>query len=92
MSEDSDPLDAIFSQIKQARDEMKLKAHLAGMDVQSEFKNLEEKLREVEELKPVIEKAEGAERSARDAAVETLDHVALELAKGYQKLREKLTQ
>ena len=48
MNEENDALDKAFSFIKQHRDELKLKMHLAGKDAKDEWEKLEVKWREVE--------------------------------------------
>ena len=97
MSEEqnSDPLDEIFSFIKQQRDELKLKMHLAEKDAQDEFAKLEEKWKEIEQhtepLKGAVTEAAGAAgEQAKKVAGAAGEVAARELKDGYEKLRKLL--
>lgn len=84
-----------ISQIKQQRDEIRLKLHLAGREARDEWEKLETRWEEVEgKLQPlsgaVHEAAGAAGEHARKVAGAALDVVAGELHAGYARLRRKL--
>jgi hypothetical protein len=92
---DQDPLDDIFSAIKQQRDELKLKMHLGKADAKDEWEKLERKWQEVgERAEPltgaVKESAETVGEQAKNVAGAASEVVARELKDGYEKLRKLL--
>jgi len=95
MTEETDPLDEVFSFIKQQRDELKLKMHLAEKDAQDEWDKLEKKFTDVRKhAEPlsgaVTEAAAAAGEQAKNVAAAAKDLAARELKVGYEKLRKLL--
>jgi hypothetical protein len=74
--------DKILEQLKQKRDELRLKMHLAGKDAGDEWEELEEKLRKF------ADKAEL--RRSGDGVSEALQGLGKELKDGYERLRRAL--
>lgn len=92
MSEDNDPLDETYRFLKQRRDELKLRMHLAEKDARDEFERLEEKWKDLErEAEPlsgaVRDAAESAESQAKSLTSAALEVAARDLKSGYDKLQ-----
>lgn len=95
MNEEKDPLDEVFSFIKQQRDELKLKMHLAEKDAQDEWVKLEGKWKEIEQhaepLKGAVTEAAGAAGDqAKNVANAASEVAAREIKDGYAKIRKLL--
>ncbi len=97
MTEQSDSLDEATRFIKQKRDELKLKMHLAGNDAQDEWDALESKWQEfAREMQPLSD----AFKEAGQAAGEQAGKVASaaeqvtppEVKEGFEKLRSELKE
>ncbi len=79
--------------LKQQRDELKLKIHLAGREAKDEWERLEKEWEDMQEsLEPLKEAVEEAASSAGEQA-EKVKAVAVEVApdklkNGYEKLRK----
>lgn len=92
MSEENDRLDELYRYLKQQRDELRLRMHLAGKDAKDEFSRLEVKWKELEQkAEPLAdaakEAAEEAQAQAKSVASAALDVAARELKSGYEKLQ-----
>ena len=90
-----DPLDDVFKFIKQQRDEMKVKMHLAQADAKDEWAKLEAQWKEVEKRTEPLAGAvkEGAEAvgdQAKNVAEAASEVAARELKEGYERLRKLL--
>lgn len=72
-----DTLEKLLDELRQQRDELKLKLHLAKADARDEFAELEKKF---EHLRSKVEAA-GADAS------DVASNVADELRKGYERIR-----
>jgi predicted nucleic acid-binding Zn-ribbon protein len=80
-----DTLQKLLDELRQQRDELKLKLHLAKADARDEFAELEKKF---EHLRSRLEAA-GAEAGDVAGNVGTaLAGVAEELRKGYERIRQ----
>ena len=95
MTNETDPLDEVFSFIKQQRDELKLKMHLAKKDAQDEWDKLEAKFDKAQKLTEplsgaVAEAAETAGEQTKNVASAAKEVAARELKEGYEKLRKLL--
>ena len=76
-AEDKDPIDALVRMLKQQRDELKLKMHLAGKDAQDEWEKLEQRWKEVEEwAEPLTTATKEAADKASEAAKSAAEHAA----------------
>jgi predicted nuclease with TOPRIM domain len=97
MNEEKDHLDELYRFIKQQRDELRLRMHLAGKDAKDEYARLEAKWKELEEkAEPLAEAAKeaarDAEAQAKSVASTALDTAARELKSGYEKLQAFLRE
>ena len=80
-------MEAIVGKLKQQRDELAVKIHLAGKDAQDEWDALEQKWNELNaEAKPVTDAAGETAKNVGSA----LDLVADELKAGYDRIRKAL--
>ena len=69
-------IDAIVAELQTFRDEVRVRIHLAGMDLKDTWKDVESRIEELERQKPE------ATQKVRDAAAE--------LRRAYRSLRDKL--
>ncbi|NNC90134.1 MAG: hypothetical protein HKN82_16880 [Akkermansiaceae bacterium] len=86
---------SILGFLRQQRDELKLKVHLAGKEAQAEWERLEGRWHEIEEraepLTGAVKEAAGeAGDQARKVTGAAIDVAAKELKSGYEKLRKLL--
>ncbi len=87
MSESKSNLDRLVASLKQERDELKLKMHLAGMDAKSEYDRLSGKCDELsEQFDPV---KDAVEESAENLFA-ALGLFADELKVGFQRVRKAI--
>ncbi len=84
MAEDKGTLDQLGDELKQIRDEIELKLHLASADARDEFAALEKKLEHYRARLDVAGKA--TEEAAEDVG-DALSLLGQEIKKGYQKIR-----
>ncbi len=84
MAEDKGTLDQLGDELKQIRDEIELKLHLASADARDEFAALEKKLEHYRARLDVVGKA--TEEAAEDVG-DALSLLGQEIKKGYQKIR-----
>jgi len=89
MSKKRNALDDVISKLKQERDELKLKMHLASMDAKVEYDRLSRKCDELtDQYEPVKEVVEETAENVLSA----LGLVADELKIGFQRVRKALTE
>lgn len=69
-------IEAILADLQTVRDEIRVRIHLAGMDLQDTWKDVETRIEELERQRPE------ATRKVRDAATE--------LRRAFRSLRDKL--
>lgn len=80
-------------ELQQARDELKLKMHLARKDAQDELDALEAKYAPyLERLEARGKELKGKAAVVSDVAEETMEKVAAELREGLARVRAKLRQ
>ncbi len=84
MAEDKGTLDQLGDELKQIRDEIELKLHLASADARDEFAALEKKLEHYRARLEVVGKA--TEEAAEDVG-DALSLLGNEIKKGYHKIR-----
>ncbi|MDJ0848817.1 MAG: hypothetical protein QNK04_10600 [Myxococcota bacterium] len=87
MPEDKGTLKQIGDELKQLRDEIELKLHLASADARDEFEALEKKLEHYRARLDVVGKA--TEEAAEDVG-DALSMLGDEIRKGYHKIRALL--
>ncbi|MBI4754989.1 MAG: hypothetical protein HY778_06105 [Betaproteobacteria bacterium] len=87
MNEEKSQIDKLFDDLRQQRDELKLKIHLAQADARDEWEALETKW---EQMKPRIEAAgEEAAKASRNV-LSGLEIIGEEIRAGYHRIRERL--
>ena len=87
MADDNRTIEDLGEELKQARDELQVKIHLAAADARDEWDQLEKKWEHFRARAEVIGKT--AEEAAEDVG-EALEVVAEELKRGYKKIRSLL--
>jgi hypothetical protein len=80
-------IDRLIEDLKQARDELGLKMHLAAADARDEWEQLEKKW---EHLNARAKRVGEVAGDAAEDVGEALEIVAGELKKGYERIREML--
>lgn len=92
MSDWSKRIDDLVESVKQQRDELRVQMHLAKADAKDEWERLEKKAdRFLADAESQSKPLRGAvEESARDIG-SALELVGQEIQKGYQRVRERLT-
>ena len=89
MSEQRSMLDDLISTLKQERDELKLKMHLASLDAKDEYDRLSEKCDQLaDEAEPLREAVEDTAENVFTA----LGMVADELKIGFQRVRDAVSE
>lgn len=89
MSDKKSTLEELISGLKQERDELKLKLHLAGMEAKDEYERISGKIDELtEQYEPVSEAVEETAGNVWSA----LSMVADELKAGYQRVRNAMDE
>jgi len=89
MSETGKKLDDLVNTVKQERDELKLRMHLASMEAKDEYDRLSEKCDQLaEEYQPVTD----AVGKTADNLMSALGMVADELKFGFQRVRKALDE
>ena len=78
-------MDRLADELRQQRDELRLKLHLAKAEARDEFERLEKRWDHVRGRLGVIAKEAGA--ASKDVAVATLQ-LLREIKAGYQRVRE----
>ena len=74
--------DELLEELKQRRDEARLKMHLASRELKDEWEELEEKLEDFKSKARLKETGEGVSRA--------LGELGQELADGYRRIRDAL--
>lgn len=82
MTNPNEEIGKVFDQLKQLRDELALKVHLATMDAKDEWQELEQKWSDFESKAKLSETGEGVERA--------LSQLGEELKAGYERIRKAL--
>jgi chromosome segregation ATPase len=89
MSDQKSTLDRLVSEIKQQRDELRLKMHLAGMEAKDEYDRLSGRYDELsKQYEPVSEAVEDTAENLLSA----LSLAAGELKVGFQRVRKALSE
>lgn len=91
MAEKRDNFDDLIETLKQQRDELKLKMHLASLEAKEEFEDLEKKWEQwtaeaKAQSKPLLEVVE---ESAKDVG-SALDLVLDEVKQGYDRIKRQV--
>ena len=87
MANDPKPIAEAVNKLKQMRDELEVKIHLAAADVRDEWDELERKFEHVRgRAERVAEAAEDAAENVGDA----IELAANEVRKGYERIRDLL--
>ena len=89
MSEQQNALDEVINKLKQERDELKLKIHLASMDANDEYERISGK---VDELNDQFEPVKDAVEETADNVFSALGLVADELKAGFQRVRKSISE
>ena len=87
MTDTNEGLDKLIADLKQQRDELALKMHLAKAEARDEWEELEQKWDELQTRLPALREA--ASESAKDVGT-ALGLVAEEIGKAYKRLRGTL--
>jgi hypothetical protein len=87
MAENKRSIDELGEELKQARDELQVKIHLAAADARDEWEQLEKKWEHFRARAEVIGRT--AEEAVEDVG-EALEVVGEELKRGYKKIRSLL--
>ncbi len=90
---EGDALESLIEKLKQQRDELQLKMHLASKEAQDQWAQLEETWQGVQERAEPLssatrEAASAAGEQAKKVTGAALDVAAREIAAGYEKLRK----
>lgn len=76
--------DDLVADLKQKRDELRLKIHLASKDAQDEWEDLEKKMQEFSSRAEFDKTGEGIS--------DALDRFAEELKRGYKRIRDAIKE
>jgi vacuolar-type H+-ATPase subunit D/Vma8 len=76
--------DDLVADLKQKRDELRLKIHLASKDAQDEWEDLEKKMQEFSSRAELDKTGEGIS--------DALDRFAEELKRGYKRIRDAIKE
>lgn len=87
MTYSKEKLEAILAELKQHRDELKLKLHLGKAEAADEWEKLERKYQELKARAGVVLDAAGASAGEVGSALEL---VVEELKNGYRRIRKRL--
>ena len=89
MSEKTNAFDEVIRKLKQERDELSLKIHLASMDAKDDYDRISGK---VDELTDQYEPVKDAMEESAENVLAALGLVADELKVGFQKVRKAITE
>ena len=89
MSEHSNSVEEVIKLLKQERDELKLKIHLASMDAKDDYDRMSEK---VDLLTDQYEPVKGAMEESAENVFAALGLAADELKHGFHRVRKALTE
>lgn len=87
MNDKKDWLDKLVDELKQERDELRVRVHLAKMEASDEWEELEEKMDKLETKAKVVGKATAESAEDIGAAMKTLGR---EIRDGFKKVAGKL--
>lgn len=87
MDDEGRKLDALLEELKQQRDELRLKMHLAKAEVKDEWDALEEKW---EQMKPRLDAAQREAAKTTKNVLAALELGVAELGEGYRRIRDRL--
>ncbi len=87
MNDEGRKLDQLLEDLKQQRDELKLKMHLAKAEVMDEWDVLEQKW---EHMKPRLETVQHEAAKTSKNVLAALELGVEELREGYHRIRDKL--
>ena len=89
MGEQSNRLDDLITSLKQERDELKLKMHLASMEAKDEYERVSGK---VDELTDQYEPVKDAVEETAENVFSALGLVADELKLGFERVRKVISE
>ena len=89
MTDEQNSLDEVIRELKQDRDELKLKMHLAGMDAKDEYERISGKL---DELTQQYEPVKNAVEETAENVFAALGMVADELKFGLNRVRKAIDE
>ncbi|HIE95889.1 MAG: hypothetical protein ABGZ23_07090 [Fuerstiella sp.] len=89
MSEEPGKLESLMSHLRQERDELKLKVHLAEMEAKEEYDRLSGKL---DELTVQYNPVKNAVADSAENVIAALSLAAGEMKNGFQKIRKAITE
>ena len=89
MSETRDALDEVICKLKQERDELKLKVHLASMDGKDDYDRIS---RKVDQLTDQYDPVKDAVEETAENVFSALGLVADELKAGFQRVRKSISE
>lgn len=89
MTEKCSALEEIIARLKQERDELKVKMHLASMDAKDDYERISSK---VDELSDQYEPVKDAVEESAENVFAALGLVADELKAGFQRVRKSITE
>lgn len=87
MSEDRGALESLISTLKQERDALKLKVHLAEMEAKDEFERLSGK---IDELSTQYDPVKQAVSESADSVIAALSLAAGEMKNGFQRVKDAI--
>jgi len=87
MSQTKNDLDRLVEELKQIRDELKVRVHLAAADAKDEWAQLEKKW---DHMRARVERVGDVAEDAAEDVGEALASVGKELKKGYERVRNML--
>jgi len=88
MAEDKNALEELISALRQERDELRLKIHLAGMEGQEEYKRLSAKIDELtKQYEPVSDAMQDTAKNVFSALMLAAD----EMKNGFTRIRKQMT-
>ncbi len=89
MSDDRGSLDSLISTLKQERDALKVKMHLAGMEAKDEYERLSSK---IDELSTQYDPVKQAVSETADSVIAALSLAAGEMKSGIKRVRDALKE
>ena len=85
--EDRGALESLISALKQERDALKVKMHLAGMEAKEEYERLSGK---IDELSTQYDPVKQAVSDSADSVIAALSLAAGEMKNGFQRVRDAI--
>ncbi len=84
---DFEKLDTLFEDLKQQRDELRLKIHLAKAEARTEWENLESRW---DEIKPKLDQAKNDAANTASEVLGALELAGEAIKKGYHRIKRDL--